>query len=267
VASGALTAGASTSSFGSCQLQGEAESAGEIVLGERVVRFSKGKFKQTIQLEKPAPLRLASGAKLVSLKLRPVNLEPLLNGKDLARCTIIKHPKLPEERQTKWSVEQGALRGVGGPGAVEVEGEYADFVLQVNVRTREKLVNGGVFFRAIADDFMNGYEAQVFNACYEQDPAKPARYSTGALDDRQLARRLVSRDFEPLVMTIVAVGPHIATWVNGYQTTDWTDDRENHENPRSGRRLAAGAVQLQAHDPETDIEFRSVSIQSFDTSE
>ena len=78
---------------------------------------------------------------------------------------------------------------------------------------RAKLVNGGVFFRSIPGDFMNGYEAQLFNGCYENDPAKPARFSTGAIDDRQLARRLVSRDLEPLVMTVIAAGPHLATWV------------------------------------------------------
>ena len=78
---------------------------------------------------------------------------------------------------------------------------------------------------------MNGYEAQVFNACYDHDPAQPARYSSGGIDDRQLARRLVSRDKVPFIMTIIAMGPHLATWVNGYQMTDWTDTRPMKEKP------------------------------------
>ena len=90
--------------------------------------------------------------------------------------------------------------------------------------------------------------------------AQPAQYSTGAIDDRQLARRLVSRDLEPFTMTVIAIGPHIATWVNGYQTADWTDTRDKHENPREGLRLEAGTIQLQAHDPQTDLEFRRISI-------
>ncbi|MBW3575825.1 MAG: DUF1080 domain-containing protein, partial [Actinobacteria bacterium] len=80
-----------------------------------------------------------------------------------------------------------AADAAGGPGAVELDGRYGDMVLQVEVRTRAKLVNGGVFFRSVPGDFMNGYEAQLFNGCYDEDPAKPARYSTGAIDDRQLA--------------------------------------------------------------------------------
>ena len=110
---------------------------------------------------------------------------------------------------------------------------------------------------------MNGYEAQIFNACYEHDPQQPARYSTGAIDDRMLARRLVSRDKIPFVMTVVANADHIGVWVNGYQTVSWTDTREVHENPRNGKRLKAGAIQLQAHDPASDLEFSQIRIKEF----
>ena len=90
------------------------------------------------------------------------------------------------------------------------------------------------------------------------DRGQPARYSTGAIDDRQLARRLVSRDQALFKMTIIATGPRIATCVNGYQVTDWIDTRGQDENPRKGLRLKPGTIQLQAHDQETDVEFHSV---------
>jgi hypothetical protein len=124
--------------------------------------------------------------------------------------------------------------------------------------------NAGVFFRAIPGDFMNGYEAQVYHRALNGDPARPVRYSTGAIDDHQLARRLVSRDGQRSTMTIVAQGPHIATWVNGVQLTDWTDTRAPHDNPRQGLRTAAGALQLQAHDPGTAIEFSRIRIVQFE---
>jgi hypothetical protein len=107
---------------------------------------------------------------------------------------------------------------------------------------------------------MMGYEAQVCNRCEGDDPAKPALYATGAIDDRQNVRRLVSRDGEPFVMTVVARGPRIATWVNGFQVTDWTDTRPKDETPRRGLRTEAGSIQLQAHDPGTDLEFGEVAI-------
>ena len=59
-------------------------------------------------------------------------------------------------------------------------------------------------------------------------------------------------------MTIVADGPHLATWVNGVQIADWTDDRPLHDNPRQGQRLKPGTLQLQAHDPDTDFEVRQI---------
>src|SRR5215204_6374347 len=99
------------------------------------------------------------------------------------------------------------------------------------------------FVRSIPGQFMNGYEAQLHNRCLEDDPSKPFRYSTGGIDDRQDARRLVGRDFELFRMTVIADGPHLATWVNGVQVTDWTDDRAADDNPRQGQRVKAGAIQ------------------------
>jgi hypothetical protein len=59
-------------------------------------------------------------------------------------------------------------------------------------------------------------------------------------------------------MTVIAHGPHIATWVNGFQLTDWTDDRPKHDNPRQGLRIDPGTIQLQDHDSGTDVEFRNI---------
>ncbi len=256
----ALSGGQTTSVFASGQLKGEAVSAGLITIGDRVLDIDAGKFEHPINSTHAGTIELGPGLRIKSLLLKPEGLKPVFNGRDLQGWTVLRHPKLPDERQTKWTVTDGLVRATGGPGAVELDGRYGNFVLQLEVRMRAKLVNGGVFFRAVPGQFMNGYEAQLFNGCYQQDPAKPARYSTGAIDDRQLARRLVSRDLEPFTMTVIAVGPHIATWVNGYQTVDWTDTRESHPNPREGLRLEPGTLQLQAHDPETDIEFHRVAI-------
>jgi hypothetical protein len=133
-------------------------------------------------------------------------------------------------------------------------------VLQIDIKTRKRHANGGVFIRCITDDFMNGYELQVYNRCRDGDPSKPEFWATGGIDDRQNARRLVSRDFEYYRMTVIARGPHLATWINGYQVTDWTDTRKPDPNPRKGLRVEPGSLQLQAHDPLTDVEFKNIRI-------
>jgi hypothetical protein len=61
-------------------------------------------------------------------------------------------------------------------------------------------------------------------------------------------------------MTVIARGAHLSTWINGYQVVDWTDTRTLDPNPRNGIRLEAGVIQLQAHDPLTDLEYRVIEI-------
>jgi hypothetical protein len=41
---------------------------------------------------------------------------------------------------------------------------------------------------------------------------------------------------------------------------DWTDARPANENPRQGKRLAAGTITLQGHDPTTNLLFRNLRI-------
>jgi hypothetical protein len=250
----------STIRFGNCQLLGKFESAGVISIGGKEFQVTAEKPLFVEETGKKDFIRLGKGLAVKSLLVIPLNTQPLFNGKYLAGWKHIQRkPQPPEE--SAWQVENGMLRAVGGPEALEyTEKEFGDFVLQVDVRTRAVHSNGGVFFRAIKGDFMNGYEAQLHNRCLDNDPAKPFRYCTGGIDDRLDARRQVARDFVPFKMTIIADGPRIATWVNGFQTVDFLDERAEHENPREGKRLKAGAIQLQAHDPATDYEVWGISI-------
>src|SRR5262249_4335941 len=147
------------------------------------------------------------------------------------------HLNVPQGRRPTWEVVAGVLRARGGPGALEYRGgRFGDLVLQVVARTRQRRANAGGFFRCRPGRLMEGYEAQIYNQCEGGDPARPARYATGAIDDRENARRLVSRDLRPFTLTVIADGPHLATWVNGQQETDWTDTRPADENPRKGLR-------------------------------
>jgi hypothetical protein len=278
ISMGKLTNGRSNTFLQSFEFDIDVANEGRLILGEKQIHLSKGRNKKTVRAAKPTVLQLGKGLSIRSLKIKPLGLADVFDGKSLNPShdsktgtkypgwKVIPHPRLPKDRQTKWQVVGGVIHAESGPGALQLNGKYADFVLQIEVKTRADLVNGGVFFRSIADDFMNGYEAQLFNACYDRDPAQPARYSTGAIDDRLLARRLVSRDKTPFVMTVIAHANHIATWVNGYQTASWKDTRDPHENPRQGKRTAAGAIQLQSHDPESNLEFRRIRIGEFGSS-
>lgn len=188
--------------------------------------------------------------------LKPLGLKSIFNGKDLTGW------KQYPEMVTKFSVtEEGAIHAQDGPGQLETEGLYANFILQLDAKTNAENLNSGVFFRCIPGDKMMGYESQIHNGIEGDDPTKPIDSGTGAIFRRCVARKVVSKDNQWLTKTLIAEGAHISVWVNGYQVTDWTDQRKPDENPRRGQRLTAGSIILQGHDPTTDVLFRDFQIQ------
>jgi hypothetical protein len=211
----------------------------------------------------PAALKFEVAAGYVltirSAKVKPHGAAPLFNGKDLTGWKVFEGD--PKRARSKFEVTPaGELRVTDGPGDLQTEGKYADFVLQLECKTNGKHLNSGVFFRCVPDQYQNGYEAQIHNGYKDGDRTKPIDFGTGAIYRRVPARKVVSDDNEWFTMTVAANGPHVATWVNGYQTVDWTDDRKPADNPRQGLRTAAGHLSIQGHDPTTDILFRNIRI-------
>ena len=193
-----------------------------------------------------------------SMKFKPHGTKPLFNGKNLDGWKVTQTD--PKRTATKFEVTPtGELSAKNGPGDLQTEKQFDDFVLQFECKTNGLALNSGIFFRCMPDAYQNGYEAQIQNA-YLGDRTKPIDYGTGAIYRRIAARKVVSNDNEWFTMTVAARGAHIATWVNGYQTVDWTDDRKANENPRQGLRTAKGHLSIQGHDPTTDLLFRNIRI-------
>jgi hypothetical protein len=192
-------------------------------------------------------------------KLRPINTKPLFNSKNLDGWKV--NGADMKRMASKWTVTPaGELSVKNGPGDLVSDKQFDNFVLQFECKTLGKSLNSGVFFRCIPGQYQNGYEAQVQSAYKDNDRTKPADFGTGAIYRRVPARKVVSNDNEWFTMTVVADGKHISTWVNGYQTVDWADDRKADENPRKGFRAAKGPLSIQGHDPTTDILYRNIRV-------
>jgi hypothetical protein len=188
----------------------------------------------------------------------PADLKPIFNGKDLSGWSILK-----DEKRMSSAAEvtkDGELHLTNGPGDLQTDGKYADFVLQLECKTNGDGLNSGVFFRCIAGQYQNGYEMQIQNGMKDNDPTKPADGGTGAIYRRTPARKIVAKDKEWMTLTLVAKGAAFATWVNGEPVVVWTDDRAKDENPRKGLRLEAGHLSLQGHDKTTDLLFRNIRL-------
>jgi hypothetical protein len=163
--------------------------------------------------------------------------------------------------------EKGELNVTStGRGCIESDQQFGDFVLQLECISHAPNLNSGLFFRCIPGEFMNGYEAQIHNGILNEDRTQPADCGTGGIFRRVNARLVNATDKEWFPMTIVAAGPHVSVWVNGYQVTDWTDDRKVDKNPRNGRRLEKGTLQIQGHDPTTNLSFRNLRARELNSS-
>ena len=190
------------------------------------------------------------------IKLRPLGLKSIFNGKDLSGWK-----EIPKHNSIYTTTPEGWLNVKNGNGDLQSEGMYGDFILQLEIISNGTHLNSGVFFRALPGQFWSGYEAQIRNQWLGEDRNKPVDYGTGGVYNRQAARRVASTDREWFPMTIIAHGPHITTWVNGFQVTDFTDTRPPNENARQGYRAKPGVISLQGHDPTTDLSFRNLRIQ------
>ena len=218
--------------------------------------------RETVRYVDPSPLgrgRIGLQYRYGPVQFRRILLRPLGLQPILAVPEDLQHWRTHPELGGAFDVDaSGVLHVRGGPGQLEYTGrEFADFVLQLECRTNAAGSNSGIFFRCLPGDRMMGYESQIHNG-FDQRRDRPTDAGTGAIFRRCPARQVVPNDGEWFTKTIVACGPHMAVWVDGYQVSDWKDDRPDRENPRMGRRLAAGTLMIQAHDPSTDLDFRSL---------
>lgn len=223
-----------------------------------------------------------------NVALKPLNQKPLFNGTNLTGWRTVPGSQgeftVEHEtfKRTDGLVVEDTIRVKGGEGFLESESQHKDFVLQAQARTNAVAVNTGIFFRAEAGTEKaksNGYEMQVDNSTPTSDAITdpdldvpfrhgsvplekplPRNAGTGAIFRRVNARCLVANDKDWATVTLIASGPRISTYVNGYAVVHWEDTRKPDPNPRKGQRLDAGHLSLQGHDPGTDASFRAITI-------
>lgn len=215
-----------------------------------------------------------------NIKLKPVHTKALFNAKSLDGWKVFRGSK------SKYTVtKEGWLNVKNGRGDIQTTDIFRNFALQVECISNGKHLNSGIFFRCIPGQYQQGYEAQIRNeftpgqkrayVLSKYDPKTHKKistykvestavdYGTGAIYRRMPARKQMSKDRKWFAMTVVAQGRHFATWVNGIQVADWTDNRPKNANARKGYFPFAGAISIQGHDPTTNLSFRHIRIAEF----
>ncbi len=219
--------------------------------------------KKTVEYVDPQPLgrgfiglQFNSG----SISFRNIRLKPI-NVPAIEISAAFEDWNTDQSLASEFIVtDQNELLVKGGRGQIETKKQFADFVFSMLCRTNAEGLNSGVFFRCLPNELMNGYESQIQNQFKDSDRTQPVDCGTGGIFRRANARHVNANDNEWFAKTIIATGPHVSVWVNGYQVTDWSDQRSPNDNPRKGRRLAQGTIILQGHDPTTDILFKNIRV-------
>ncbi len=173
----------------------------------------------------------------------------LFNGRDLSGWTV--------RGKAAWSVQDGALVGVGGMGHIYSEPVCSDFEFKgmFRITSQGASANSGFYFRANPpadnpDGFPNGYEAQICNSgnAYTGWLWKPGT-PTGK------ATELLTKDGEWFSYRIKAVGKHIQFWINDKPVMTY-DDGE----------YKRGHFAIQGHNPGMKIEAKELFYRDLGTS-
>jgi hypothetical protein len=176
----------------------------------------------------------------------------LFNGKDFTGWKI--------SNPASFTIENGAIVAHGTPGHAYYAGPvgttFRNFELKVDVMTRPNS-NGGIY---VMTEFQEkgwpskGFEIQVNNTY--RDPAK-----TGSLYHVSDIFEAPAKDDEWFTEHIIVKGDTITVRVNDKQTVQWTqppDWNGGREGP--GRRIGAGTIALQAHDPNSTVYYKNIRI-------
>jgi hypothetical protein len=221
-----------------------------------------GPSRTTVGFSVPA----GESLELRSIRLKPLGEESIFNGKDLSGWK-----EIPDQKAKFTVTPKGEINVKNGPGDLQSEGKWDDFVLQLDVFSNGDHLNSGIFYRAVAGTFWSGYELQIRNEWKgneskkprdeaNEDRTKPVDIGTGGIYNRQASRKVVSNDREWFTATLVVHGKHMSAWINGYQTADFVDNKPPAESGRKGMFLGKGPISIQGHDPTTDLSFRKIRI-------
>ncbi len=97
-----------------------------------------------------------------NVKLQLTQTAPLFNGNDLTGWKKFETDKA--RAKSEFGVnKEGELTIKNGPGDLQSEKAFGDFVLQIECKTNGSKLNSGVFFRCRPGEYQNGYEAQIHN--------------------------------------------------------------------------------------------------------
>ena len=173
----------------------------------------------------------------------------LFNGKDFTDWQIDKWN--PES----FSIADGAIKCHGKPSMIYYDGEGKEmkgFHFVADVMTQPG-ANGGIFFHTKYQDkgWPIGHEAQIDNS--HKDPVR-----TGSIYIVAKNLEAPAKDNEWFKYEIIVRGKTIETKVDGKTVVTY----EEPSDVKGARKLSAGTIGIQAHDPGSVVLIKNIKVKS-----
>jgi hypothetical protein len=206
---------------------------------------------------------------LRNIYVKPLNVTSIFNGTDLSGWKSVPFsPKAgngmehslakmfgggnAKSHTANWSVRGGAIHGESGPGSLESNNTYDDFVLQLAggamVEDKKKDAFPSIYLRNDAGTTATGYPLGIGSKSGEIEklahPRKPLT-TQGSMAE-----------------TVIAGGHVFGIYVNGELETLYTDTRPEGPTTKIGAKIKAGTLSIDMSDGIKAIDIHNVAVES-----
>lgn len=203
-----------------------------------------------------------AGLDLRNLRAKPLNVKQIFDGADLSGWKNIPYQHQAgkglfhvfsgssKPHSAEWSVKAGAIHGEKGPGAIESENQYDNFILQfksaADIDPNKKDAYPALSIRNQAGSIGTGYPLGLGRHAGEigamAKPRKPADNNSGGV-----------------LETVIASGRSIYIFLNGALTTVYHDTRPEAATLKQGARTGNGVISLDIPDDAKSVDIKSIA--------
>lgn len=208
---------------------------------------------------------------LRNIYVKPLGISSVFNNTDLSGWKSIPFAPKPAEgvghslakmfsfgsgnkpHTASWSVRSGKIHGENGPGSLETNGSYEDFVLQVTGSAqiedkKKKEAFPAIYLRNEGGSVATGY---------------PLGIGSKAGELRGLAKPRKPLSTQPVMSeTVVTGGRAIGIFINGSLETLYTDTRPEGSTTKIGARIKAGTISVDMPEDLKSIDISNVAVEA-----
>jgi|SRR5579885_267168 hypothetical protein len=206
---------------------------------------------------------------LRNLRARPLNVKQIFDGSDLSGWKNVPYQHQPSKglfhvfsgsnkpHSADWSVKSGAIHGEKGPGAIETESQYDNFVLQfratANVDPNKKGVYPALSIRNQSGSIGTGYPLGIGS-------------HIGEIGSLARPRKPVDNSKGDVLETVIVNERSIFIFLNGTLSTAYHDTRPEAASLKQGARIGGGVLSLEIPEDAHAVDIKSLAAVSIPAS-